>query len=121
MAILVDLKHEHIDDTDVADWNVKIISLDLQYLKVVLQRVTNNGFATDNLLNDRLNIEKWWSIVEVNRFDTSDPLAIVDDLTVLLILIAWSYQGVKNDVAIEVDDGHPRKFLSFIRQNALTV
>jgi len=90
--------------------------------------VTHNSFVFDNFLDlnirgnvvirnmllkkmeyeiytyDWLNVSESWCMIQVNRLDTCNPFSVIKHLMLLVIVVAWLHQGVKHDVAIEVDD-----------------
>jgi hypothetical protein len=83
--------------------------------------MADNGLTANNFLNDRLDIEEGRSILEINWFDTSDPLAIVNHLTVIMIVVRWFDQSVENNIAIKVDDRDSGKLFPIFSENPLTI
>lgn len=80
-----------------------------------------DSFVFDNFLDDWLNVSESWCMIQVNRLDTCNPFSVIKHLMLLVIVVAWLHQGVKHDVAIEVDDWNSRQSLTFVRQDPFTV
>ena len=68
-----------------------------------------------------LNISKCRCMVQVNGLDTGDPLSVIEDLVLLIVVVARLHKRVEDDVAVEVYDGDAGKALTFVRLDPLTV
>jgi hypothetical protein len=107
LAVLIDLVHEHIDVRNVSDLDLVSLYIYFHDFKVILQRVANNGFASDDLLKNRSNVLKTRSIVEIALLDASNPLSVINDSVGLPMIVARLNQSVKHDISIVIDDADP--------------
>lgn len=83
--------------------------------------MSNYRFIFYDFLDYRLNIPKWWRMLQIYRFDSCNPLPIIDHLVLLIVKIAWFDKSVKHDIAIEVYYGYSSQSLAFVGQNSFTI
>lgn len=69
--------HEELDISDVSDNAILKLRINLQNFEIIFQRMANYRLIFHDFLNNWFNIWKSWGMLQVDGFDTSDPLSIV--------------------------------------------
>ena len=60
-------------------------------------------------------------MLQIDRFDSCNPLPIIKHLVLLVIEIAWFDQSVEHDIAIEVNNRYSSQSLTFVGQNSFAI
>ena len=60
-------------------------------------------------------------MLQIDGFDTRDPLSIVENLDLLEVKLAWLNQSVEHNVPIKVNNAYSGQPFSLVRLNSLTV
>lgn len=54
-------------------------------------------------------------MVQIDWFDSCDPLSIIEHLMLLVIVVAGFHERVEHNVTVKVHNRNPSKALAFVR------